>query len=178
MKLKTTYLAAIIILITLSSFTNKPATKMSNTLSTLDSASFDFWLGKWDATWDENGTTCHGTNTITRAMNDFFIHENFVVLDGANKGFVGESYSILDKKDGNWKQTWIDNTGGYLEFTGAIDGESKIFEQSFVNKKGKKIYQRMRFYNIQKDSFLWDWENSTDGKTWTLSWRINYTRAK
>lgn len=178
MKFKTIYFTGILSIILLTSFTNKTYTKMYSNTSTLDTASFDFWLGKWDATWDENGKICHGTNTITRTMNDFFIHENFVVLDGANQGFVGESFSILDKKDGKWKQTWIDNTGGYLEFTGAVDGDTKIFEQSFVNKNGKTIYQRMRFYNIQKDSFLWDWENSTDGIKWNLSWRINYTRAK
>jgi len=39
------------------------------------------------------------------------------------------------------------------------------------------IQQRMIFYEIKKDSFTWDWENSTDyGKTWSLQWRINYKR--
>lgn len=178
MKLKLFYIAGMLFLLGIFSFTNKTSKPMTQNTAILDSTAFNFWLGKWDATWDENGTLCHGTNTITRKMNDFFIHENFVVLDGANKGFVGESFSILDKKDGKWKQTWIDNSGGYLEFTGAVDGDVKIFEQSFINKNGKKIYQRMRFYNIQQDSFLWDWENSTDGLVWNLSWRINYTRAK
>jgi len=35
----------------------------------------------------------------------------------------------------------------------------------------------MIFSNIQKDSFLWDWESSSDeGKTWTTNWKINYKR--
>jgi hypothetical protein len=144
----------------------------------LDSTAFDFWLGKWNATWTENGVTCHGANTITRTMNNKVIHESFRILDGANKGFTGESFSVLDKTDKQWKQTWIDSEGAYLDFTGAVDGDTKIFERSFKNVEGKNLYQRMRFYNITKDSFMWDWEKSEDGKTWNLAWQISYTRMK
>lgn len=161
----------------LFSFKTASYMKLSQT-PLLDSTAFNFWLGTWNATWDENGTTCHGTSEITRIMNNTFIHESFSILDGANKGFKGESFSTLDNTDGKWKQTWIDTDGSYLDFTGGIDGDTKLFERNIVNTKGIKTYQRMRFYNIKPDSFLWDWEKSEDGIKWNLSWRISYTRDK
>ena len=144
----------------------------------MDSASYDFWLGNWNGTFDENGKTCHATNHITRIMNNKYIHEDFTIIDGENKGYKGESFSVLDQSDKKWKQTWIDSQGGYLDFVGDKDGDTKIFKRNFTNPNGKIIYQRMRFYNIQKDSFTWDWESSKDGSTWQLDWRINYTRVK
>ncbi len=161
----------------LISSTTTPIMK-TDLIPTLDSTAFDFWLGKWNATWTEAGVACHGTNTITKTMNDKFIHESFHILDGASKGFVGESFSVLDKADNTWKQTWIDSDGSYLDFTGAIDGDTKIFERTYRNTQGKTLHQRMRFYNIKKDSFMWDWEKSEDGKTWSLAWQISYTRMK
>ncbi|MES2398262.1 MAG: hypothetical protein V4549_19765 [Bacteroidota bacterium] len=158
-----------------TSFNRSSFMETNNTL-TLDSTAFDFWLGKWKATWDENGKTCHGTNTITKMMNDKFIHESFDILDGSNKGFKGESFSVLDKADGKWKQTWIDTQGSYLDFTGTTDGDTKIFERTFTDIKGKTTHQRMRFYEIKKNSFMWDWENSAEGKIWDLAWRISYIR--
>ena len=35
---------------------------------------FDFWLGEWDVTWDEDGK---GKNHILRIMDDKIIQENF-----------------------------------------------------------------------------------------------------
>jgi hypothetical protein len=150
----------------------------TETTPAMDSTAFDFWLGKWNATWSENGVACHGTNTITKTMNNKFIHESFHILDGGSKGFTGESFSVLDKADGKWKQTWIDSDGSYLDFTGAIEGDTKMFERTFTNTKGKTLHLRMRFYNIKKDSFMWDWEKSEDGKTWSLAWQISYTRME
>ena len=39
--------------------------------------------------------------------------------------------------------------------------------------------QRMRFYDIEPDSFDEDGEGSTDGgKTWTLIWRLHHQRTR
>ena len=46
-----------------------------------------------------------------------------------------------------------------------------------IRKDEKELIQRMVFYNISKDKFDWNWESSKDnGKTWTLNWKLNYTR--
>ena len=76
-----------------------------------------------------------------------------------------------------WKQTWVDNSGGYLDFTGEFETGKMILSRDFFNKDGKKISQRMVYYNINKESFDWNWERSMDdGKTWKVMWKIHYSR--
>ncbi len=41
------------------------------------------------------------------------------------------------------------------------------------------VLQRMVWYDIMQDSLQWNWERSEDkGKTWTVLWKIKYTRKK
>lgn len=162
------------LLILLLSFFSLP---MHAQLSSTDTTLFDFWIGDWDATWkNPDGSESHGRNTVTRHMDGKAVKESFSVLDGPTKGYKGESYSVFEKRSQQWKQTWIDNGGGYLEFTGHADGDTRIFARSMVIN-GKVMMARMRFYNIQPNSFSWDWESSADeGKTWKLNWRIEYRR--
>lgn len=146
--------------------------------ATMDSTAFDFWLGDWHATWIDSGKTYHATNSVEKKMNGHFIHESFAITDGPNKGYKGESFSTLDKQSGLWKQTWIDNQGAYLDFVGKQEGDVKIFERSFTNKAGDNIRQRMRFRNIQKGSFDWDWQSSKNNGEWIMLWQLKYTKAK
>ncbi|EAY25298.1 DUF1579 family protein [Microscilla marina] len=146
---------------------------------------FDFWVGKWNATWkNADGTVGKATNEITRILNGKVIKENFIISnDPKMKGFHGLSFSVYNPNNKTWKQTWVDNQGAYLDFVGKFDGNKRIFERSFTGTKGKYkgkiIKQRMVFYNIKADSFDWDWEASLDkGKTWKLNWRIKYTKIK
>lgn len=139
---------------------------------------FDFWLGEWELTWeDTDGTEGRGTNHIERVLGGKVIKENFEAHSGAYKGFKGKSYSVYNSRTGEWKQTWVDNSGGYLDFTGELDGEKRIFKRKGLSPQGKEILQRMVFYNISKNSLTWDWEISEDnGETWELRWQINYER--
>lgn len=146
---------------------------------------FDFWLGKWNATWkNADGSIGKATNEVSRILKGKVIKENFIITqDPKNKGVHGLSFSVYNAATKTWKQTWVDNQGAYLDFTGRFEGNKRIFERSFEGTrgkyKGKTITQRMVFYNIKTDSFDWDWESSLDGgKTWKLNWRIKYTRAK
>ena len=141
---------------------------------------FDFWVGTWELTWeDANGSTAEGVNKIEKILNDKVIKENFEGLTGQNKGYIGKSWSVYNPSTKEWKQTWVDNSGGYLEFTGAIDGDKRIFRREAINQQGNKVLQRMVFYDIKVDSFTWDWESSLDdGESWTLQWRILYKRKE
>lgn len=141
---------------------------------------FDFWIGEWDLTWeDPDGTTGTGFNRIERILNDAVIKENFEAYTGAAAGFVGKSYSVYVSASGKWKQTWVDNSGGYLDFTGEFDGNRRMFVRNGINQQGNSVMQRMIFYDIEPDSFTWDWQISEDnGETWQLRWKINYQRAE
>lgn len=139
---------------------------------------FDFWIGNWDLTWkDSDGSTGTGKNNISRILGDKVILENFEGLTGQNKGFIGKSWSVYNPRTNEWKQTWVDNQGAYLDFNAEFNGDKRIFIRSFTGPNGNEIWQRMVFKDIQENSFTWDWESSTDGaKSWELKWRINYKR--
>lgn len=140
----------------------------------------DFWVGDWNGTWPEPGGK-QGTarNRITKDMNGKIVHERFEILTGANKGFKGESWSAVDGSVGHWRQTWVDNSGGYIALDAEPEPGGKGFRRKFTGPKGKEVVQRMRFTEIQKDRFVWIWESSVDGeKTWTENWKIEYTRRK
>lgn len=133
---------------------------------------FDFWLGEWDAVWSDTGK---GHNTVTQELGLCVIEENFST-DG-DSPFIGRSLSMYDSRTDQWRQTWVDNTGAYLDFEGGQVADSMILSREAVDKAGKTSYQRMVWYNIETDAFDWSWQKSTDGGTvWQEQWGIQYTR--
>ncbi len=133
---------------------------------------FDFWVGEWDLSWSDS---MHGTNVVTREMNGFVISEHF---NSPADHFMGWSWSVYDTLAKTWKQTWVDNQGAYLDFTGGMQGDKMILERS-VMKAGKLIKQRMIFYNITNNNFDWNWESSVDGgNLWKTNWKIHYKRKR
>jgi hypothetical protein len=89
----------------------------------------------------------------------------------------GKSVSIFDVTAGKWKQTWIDNEGGYLDFVGESKDGQMILAREATRPDGTKGLSRMVFKNITHDEFDWSWEGSKDGgKTWTVVWPIHYKR--
>ncbi len=136
----------------------------------------DFWLGTWDLTWTaDDGSDGHGVNTITRTLGDCVIREVFAGDDG----FAGESVSVYNPRTEQWRQTWVDNQGGYLLFTGSpdADGTMELRTAPFTNPQGNEQVNRMIWLNVTDDSFDWHWQNSTDdGQTWNDLWVIRYAR--
>lgn len=134
----------------------------------------DFWLGQWNLTWGSDGTA---TNTIARGLDGNVIIEQFDARPGDK--LVGMSVSVYDKRADTWKQTWVDNTGSYLDFTGGPnpDGTFEMFRGA-KDADGNAILQRMLWYNIRAGSLDWNWERSTDGgQSWETVWKIHYERA-
>ena len=135
-----------------------------------ETAQFDFWLGEWNAVWGEDQ---RGVNRITKRW-DRVVVEEFTGKPGMP--LEGHSVSVFDPNSKQWKQTWVDNQGGYLDFTGGFADGKMTLSRSF-EKDGKTIHQRMVWYNITRDAFQWNWERSLDaGKAWEVMWKIDYTR--
>ena len=137
---------------------------------------FDFWAGKWRAEWqDTDGNLVHGSNHVIKLFDGCVIEENFDGRPGTE--LIGKSFSVYDQRQKEWKQTWVDNSGGYLDFTGRFIDGKMILSRHTADRKGNPVLQRMVYYNIKENSFEWNWEISYDnGKTWDLKWKINYTR--
>ena len=138
---------------------------------------FDFWLGNWALTWpgDKPGQRAHGTNHIVRILDGCVLQEQFD--GGSDMHLRGTSLTTFDTRSGKWKQTWVDNEGGYLDFVGEQRQGQMILSREGVSPKGDKILQRMVWKNIGHDELDWSWEASEDGgKTWQVRWPIHYTR--
>ena len=137
---------------------------------------FDFWIGEWDLTWpgEKPGDVGHGSNRIKRIMDGCIVQENFSGADSMY--FRGTSVSVFDTNSGRWKQTWVDNEGGYLDFIGEFKDGQMILQREAV-RDGAKILQRMVWKNISNNEMDWSWEASRDGgKTWQVNWSIHYKR--
>lgn len=143
--------------------------------STPEATQFDFWIGTWEGSWqNENGVTEKGTNVISKILGSCVVEENFSTEDGT---FIGKSVSVYNSYKKSWQQTWVDNSGAYLDFTGGLDGDRMIMSRKSARKDGSPGLNRMVFYDITKNDFQWNWESSIDdGKTWTLLWKIHYVR--
>ena len=139
---------------------------------------FDFWLGDWQVGWvNADGSKGMGRNRVTKILDGAVIQEDFEALAGLPPPLLkGRSLSVL--AGGVWRQSWVDNQGGYYSFTAQVEGDKRIFITApRPLKNGATLLQRMVFADITPTSLTWDWQSSTDGgKTWLLQWRIQYSR--
>jgi len=139
-------------------------------------AGLAFWIGTWDLELDTQAGPATGTNTITRDHLDCVVRERFQ----AAAGYAGESVSV--RTPAGWRQTWVDNSGGYLTFTGETDTEGRVIamhQPPFTNPQGQTQHNRMIWEDITHNGFTWRWQASTDNRaTWTDSWVIRYSRAE
>ena len=154
-----------------------PVLAASQPCSEPEQKQLEFWLGDWNLTWpgQNGGEAGHGTNSIKRVLDGCVVQEN---LSGEKSmPLRGTSVSLFDARAGKWKQTWVDNEGSYLDFTGEFKDGQMVLSREFMKPDGSKVQQRMVFKNIIPGEFDWIWERSLDGgKTWQVMWPIHYKR--
>ena len=144
----------------------------------------DFWVGDWDVVvrsrtapgkdeWQEQ----KGTQHIEAILGGCVISENFAAV-GAPGPWAGKSYSMWQPAKKQWRQTWVDDQGSYLAFTGGVDkGTMALYGEPF-QQNGKKIHMRMIWLDVRPESMRWEWQRTTDEKTWTAVMVIQYQRRK
>lgn len=145
----------------------------------------DFWIGDWDlvlrgregldaATWTE----ARGTNHVEAILGGCAIEESFRA-DGPGEAWSGKSLSRWIEAEHKWRQTWVDDQGGYLAFTGgaARDGAGAILTGEPRTVAGVTRQMRMVFGDVTASSLTWRWEGTRDGgATWSPVLVIAYTR--
>ena len=130
----------------------------------------DFWIGDWTVSWP-GGT---GTNRIHRILGGAVVEEVFE-CHGPGDSLYGRSFSVLDAADGQWKQTWVDSSGAYLDFVGVLVDGRIGFQRSISGDHG--VLQRMVWLDVREDSLRWEWQRSTDhGENWQVAWALTYRR--
>jgi hypothetical protein len=146
--------------------------------STPEFRQLDFWVGEWDLWYDQGKGKPRGTahNTITKnAYGACVITEKFSM-----PGFTGMSVSTFHQPIGQWRQTWVDDQGGYYDLLGgpAPENADHDFALELVHPKGLQTpYLRMTWKIEDKDHLVWRWQSHGQGKTkWTDRWVIHYVR--
>ena len=138
---------------------------------------FDFWIGEWDVTpWQVRAPTPAqqaGTSSVYSILSHCVISENW---KGA-RGIEGKSYNFYDPNVKHWRQVWISETGGVLDYTGDFSDGAMRFLGWTLNPKGDRVEQRLTFFAIAKDTVRQLFETSSDGgKTWTPGFDGRYVR--
>ncbi|MGZ5433653.1 MAG: hypothetical protein ACXWH7_12060 [Thermoanaerobaculia bacterium] len=120
--------------------------------NTADHRAFDFWLGEWRV--EANGKLA-GHNTITRSHEGCVLEERWRGASGLN----GASLNIYDAATKKWHQTWVDSSGTLLLIDGGIvDGSMRM-----GNATNRITWSRLDGGRVRQV-----WEQTTDGKTWTV----------
>ena len=143
---------------------------------------FDFWVGSWDLVvrappapgqpWAE----AKGTNQIDSTYAGCVIEEHFRA-DGPGGFWQGHSVSAF--QNGKWRQTWVDDAGGFIALIGGWDGKQLELRGEPREQNGKTIVMRMVFSDISRDKLHWSWERSEDvGRAFVPIMTIDYQRHK
>jgi hypothetical protein len=139
---------------------------------------FDFWVGDWDVRPTAAPAAPPSRNTITLEYNGCIIHEHWQPAGGAGGG---ESFNLFDRSFNEWRQTWVDATGGQHDYRGKREGKNMVYYGELPPPPGQtaRSHTRLTFFNISPDSVRQFAETSTDGgKTWTVSYDLMYVRRK
>jgi hypothetical protein len=141
---------------------------------------FDFWVGEWDVyprIKDQVKAPMIAHSRIEKLYGGCAIRENWMPL----KGPGGGSLNALDPSTGRWHQTWVDSSGGRVEFDGGpVDGGMVLtgFWRG-VNGPGKDGMIRMTYTRINADTVRQHGQISLDhGLTWSDNFDFLYLRSK
>jgi hypothetical protein len=133
----------------------------------------DFWVGEWEVFGPKGKTV--GASSVQLILGDCVVFENWT---GAG-GYTGKSFNLYDARTRKWKQTWVDDRGGMLEFTGEFkDGAMRYTGESFA-QDGKPVMDRLTFFPLAEGRVRQLWEQSSDkGKTWSTVFDGTYVRKR
>jgi hypothetical protein len=140
---------------------------------------FDFWIGQWDVTpWAAPSPASaqqRGTNDVHPILEHCVISENW----RGGRGGEGKSYNFYDTNVHKWRQIWIADSGGSLDYTGEFRDGAMRFVGWNLDASGKRQEQKLTFFAIAPDTVRQLFEASTDGgKTWTPTFDGRYVRHR
>lgn len=141
----------------------------------------DFWIGDWDVTpWQAPPTSnpaVIGTNRIEPILEHCALMENWMGGGAAPSG--GKSMNFWDTNRRAWRQVWVADGGGSLDYTGAFVNGAMRFEGWTLAPNGGRVLQKLTFFPISRDTVRQLFETSADsGKTWQPGFDGRYVRKK
>ena len=140
---------------------------------------FDFWIGTWDVyAWadaEAKGPRL-GVNVIAPIEGHCALLESWT----SGNGTTGRSFNWYDRNLGNWRQLWIAQGGGTLDYTqGELRDGAMRFAGWTLGPGGRRVEQKLTFFAIHPDTVRQLFEASNDsGRTWTPGFDGRYIRRK
>lgn len=152
--------------------TAQPATPPPPACVTPEHRQFDFWVGYWDV-YPTGTDRLVAHSLIERRYGDCAIRENWMPLQGQGGG----SFSAWRPDTGQWRQTWVDSSGGWVEFTGGMAGDAMELTGNWrgVVTPGQDGLVRMRYTREANGAVRQLGQVSTDGgATWAPNFDFTY----
>jgi hypothetical protein len=139
---------------------------------------FDFWVGDWDVTpWQappSPSLALIGTNRIELVLEQCMLIENWT-----GGGSSGKSINFWDTNRRQWRQVWVADGGGSLDYAGSFRDGAMRFDGWTLSPAGTRVMQRLTFFPIHRDTVRQLFETSADsGKTWQPGFDGRYARRK
>lgn len=139
---------------------------------------FDFWIGVWNVSpWNTPGAppAAAGVNDVHPILEHCVIFENWTGNGGGN----GKSFNFFDTNVGKWRQVWVADGGGSLDYTGEFRDGAMRFEGWTLGTNGQRVLQKLTFTPFGRDTVRQTFEASTDaGTTWTTGFDGRYVRQR
>lgn len=124
----------------------------------------DFWLGRWDL-------VVSGNAPATNFISPFGLGGIAVLEDYRQGAYLGTSVSYYSPREGQWRQLWLDNNPGLLEFAGGKQGNKFLISGHVGTTRTRLVYS-----NITTRSIDQSYDVSADGIDWQVNFAAKYTR--
>jgi len=134
---------------------------------------FDFWVGRWDV-FVPSGKQA-GRSKVELIADGCALLEEW----SGGGGVSGKSLNIYS--DGQWHQTWVDNSGTLLMLAGGLAERSMVLSATGPSASDPKAtqLQRITWTPGSDGSVRQLWESSSDsGRSWVVMFDGRYVRAK
>jgi hypothetical protein len=140
---------------------------------------FDFWIGHWEAFSKNNQKA--GDSKISVMLDSCVILEEWT-SSGNQQGlrYAGKSFNSYNSTTSQWQQTWVDNTGGSIQYlSGKFENGRMVFQTGpFPFKPDSLAIRRLTFYHLEKNKIRQHGEISKDnGSTWITEYDLEYRRT-
>lgn len=133
---------------------------------------FDFWIGEWEVT---AGDQVAGHNSIRPILDGCVLQETW---SGA-AGSAGSSFNFYDPQAKKWRQLWVWRNGTTLELEGDYVDGKMVLEGESVDQAGKKVRNRITWYDNPDDTVRQHWEVQSAGDTsWKTAFDGTYRKKK
>jgi hypothetical protein len=135
------------------------------------SRDLDFWVAEWDVTFQGQPA---GTSDVRLILGDCVVFENWESASGTS----GKSFNFYDAGEDHWRQIWVDDTGGVIEFTGQVREGVMYYTATTRDPSTKAVMMHKLTFTPNADGTVRQfWEQSLDdGESWQVAFDGHYAR--